>query len=133
MERLFVDVDETLVFHNGCCEAPQVLSTIHNIWDDEFNHPLLRNQRLADAIIKWQKDNDERKVFVWSANGDAWAATAATAFFNGIIPIENTGGKDKLFSTVTSSDLAIDDREAQWYLKPFERVFKPQEFIKYME
>ena len=88
---------------------------------------------LVDAIIKWQKDNDERKVFVWSANGDAWAATAATAFFNAIIPIENTGGKDKLFSTVTSTDLAIDDREAQWYLKPFESVFKPQEFIKYME
>ena len=98
MERLFVDVDETLVFHNGCCEAPQVLSTIHNIWDDEFNHPLLRNQRLADAIIKWQKDNDERKVFVWSANGDAWAATAATAFF----PTEETFVIGTIFVAVTA-------------------------------
>lgn len=133
MERLFVDVDETLVFHNGCCEAPQILSELDDIWDEDFRHPLLKNQPLADAVITWANNHPKRKVFVWSANGKVWATKAANVFFNGIIPIEGTGAKYTLFPEVKNGDLAIDDRELRWYLEPFERVFKPAEFIKYME
>ena len=136
-ERLYVDVDETLVFHDGCCGSDVVLSEVDDeIWDFDFNHPLLKNFPLAKAVIKWQReDPKEREVVVWSANHEEWVVKAANIFFKGIIPLEGIGSKYDLHGEILSTDLAIDDREQdmRWYLEPFEQVFSPEEFVQLME
>ena len=87
MERLFVDVDETLVYHDGCCGTPELISSLdEEIWDDDFNHPLLKNYSLARAVIQWRRANPDRQVFVWSLNNSEWVNKAADVFFKGIIP-----------------------------------------------
>ena len=136
-ERLYVDVDETLVFHDGCCGSDVVLSEVDDeIWDFDFNHPLLKNFPLAKAVIKWQReDPKEREVVVWSANHEEWVVKAANIFFKGIIPLAGIGRKKELYGTVRPWDCAIDDRtqDMRWYLDQFEEVFSPDEFIKLME
>ena len=136
MERLFVDVDETLVFHDGCCGSPELISSLdEEIWDFEFSHPLMKNYPLAEAVIKWQRTSPDRKVFVWSLNNSDWVNKAANIFFKGIIPLEGIGSKYDLHGEILSTDLAIDDREQdmRWYLEPFEQVFSPEEFVQLME
>ena len=136
MERLFVDVDETLVFHDGCCGTPELISSLdEEIWDFDFSHPLMKNYPLAEAVIKWQRENPDRKVFVWSLNNSDWVNKAANIFFKGIIPLEGIGSKYDLHGEILSTDLAIDDREQdmRWYLEPFEQVFSPEEFVQLME
>lgn len=136
MERLFVDVDETLVFHDGCCGTPELISSLdEEIWDFDFSHPLMKNYPLAEAVIKWQRENPDRKVFVWSLNNSDWVNKAANIFFKGIIPLEGVGSKYDLHGEILSTDLAIDDREQdmRWYLEPFKQVFSPEEFVQLME
>jgi len=136
VERLFVDVDETLVFHDGCCGTPELISSLdEEIWDFDFSHPLMKNYPLAEAVIKWQRENPDRKVFVWSLNNSDWVNKAANIFFKGIIPLEGIGSKYDLHGEILSTDLAIDDREQdmRWYLEPFEQVFSPEEFVQLME
>ena len=137
MERLFVDVDETLVYHDGCCGTPELISSLdEEIWDDDFKHPLLKNYPLAKAVIKWQRaDPDDRKVFIWSLNNAEWVNKAANIFFKGIIPLEGIGSKYDLHGEILSTDWAIDDREQdmRWYLEPFGEVFSPDEFVNLME
>lgn len=137
MERLFVDVDETLVFHDGCCGAPEVLSSLdEEIWDFDFEHSLLKNYPLAESVIRWHRaDPEERQVFVWSLNKEEWVSKAANIFFKGIIPLEDVGSKYDLHAEILSTDWAIDDRvqDMRWYLEPFDKVFSPEEFVKYME
>tara|TARA_R110002020_G_scaffold208951_3_gene414844 strand:+ start:324 stop:734 length:411 start_codon:yes stop_codon:yes gene_type:complete len=136
MERLFVDVDETLVFHDGCCGSPELISSLdEEIWDFDFSHPLMKNYPLAEAVIKWQRTSPDRKVFVWSLNNSDWVNKAANIFFKGIIPLEGIGSKYDLHGEILSTDLAIDDREQdmRWYLEPFEQVFSPEEFVQLME
>ena len=136
MERMFVDVDETLVFHDGCSGTPELISSLdEEIWDFEFSHPLMKNYPLAEAVIKWQRENPDRKVFVWSLNNSDWVNKAANIFFKGIIPLEGVGSKYDLHGEILSTDLAIDDREQdmRWYLEPFKQVFSPEEFVQLME
>ena len=136
-KRLYVDVDETLVFHDGCCGSEVGLSYLDDeIWDFDFNHALIKNFPLADAVIRWQReDPEEREVIVWSANHEEWVVKAANIFFKGIIPLAGIGRKNELYGTVRPCDSAIDDRpqDMRWYLDQFGAVFSPDEFIKLME
>ena len=136
MERLFVDVDETLVFHDGCCGTPELISSLdEEVWDFDFSHALMKNYPLAEAVIKWQRANPDRQVFIWSLNNNEWVNKAANIFFKGIIPLEGVGSKYDLHAEILSTDWAIDDREQEmrWYLEPFNKVFSPEEFVQLME
>jgi hypothetical protein len=134
--RLYVDVDETLLLHDGCCDATEYIHSFEKVmWDDTFRHSLIRNYPLIDSIIKWQRGSSSREVVVWSGGGAEWASLAANTLFKGAIPIAFTGSKRVLFPILTSADWSIDNREQKdrWYLKPFGKVFSPQGFIDYAD
>jgi len=113
MQKIFVDVDDTLV-----------------LWPDNPTDELEINWKLVDTLTAGLL-NRRYDITVWSGTGSAWAKYWGELLF----PIFDLpyGSKEELWKNIPDFTLAIDDRiqEQREYLKNFERVFLPNEFVKH--
>ena len=116
--RLYVDVDETLVF-----------------WENA-SYPFSGNYEINNALVTTLQrgiDSGEYNITIWSAGGAWWAAEINKQLFSGYnLP---SSGKNELYHKIPENSYAIDDRLVQdrFYLYKFKKVFLPEEFIDYAE
>jgi len=106
--QIFVDVDDTLILYkNG---------------DVEINRDLV--EVLTNGL-----DLGIYDLTIWSGTGAHWAKEWSGKLFPGYnLPF---GSKDHLWDSIPTSAFAIDDRlqSQREYLKHFNRVFLPMEFV----
>ena len=109
-QKVYVDVDDTLV-----------------IWD----YPSYVNQELVD-ILKEGLKAGLIDISIWSGTGQPWAERYSKFLFSEY-NLE-TYSKDEKYDKIPSGCFAIDDRrqEEREYLASFDKVFLPDEFVKYM-
>ena len=114
--KLYVDVDETLVF-----------------WPNP-NLPHVGNYRVNDDLVSVLKEgikSGDYDVTIWSAGGSSWAEEInSTLFFGCNLP---SSGKHQLYQHIPANSYAVDDRliHDRFYLYKFEKVFLPEEFVEY--
>ena len=113
MQKIFVDVDDTLI-----------------LWPEDPGAELEINWKLVDTLVAGllAKRYD---ITIWSGTGRSWAKYWGNLLFPTFdLPY---GSKEELWEKVPVFTLAIDDRlqEQREYLKNFERVFLPDEFVKH--
>ena len=116
IKKLYVDVDETLVF-----------------WDDPLR-PYIGNYTVnTDLVDILHKviDSGKYDVSIWSGGGREWAGRISKLLFADY----NLSFFDKYstwYKDIPSGALAIDDRrqEDRLYLQKFSKVFLPSEFVK---
>lgn len=109
MEKLFVDVDDTLLLYTA--EGVSINWDLVDI--------------LSDGL--WAENYD---ITVWSATGKAWAKEWSEKLFYGFnLPF---GSKEELWKGVPWEATAIDDRlqHEREYLSRFRKVYLPEEFVK---
>jgi hypothetical protein len=116
MSKLYVDVDETLVF-----------------WSDP-DRPYVGEYTVNEALVSVLNKVIEAKsydVYIWSGGGKVWAESISRKLFEDY----NLKSYDKFatwWKIITEDDWAIDNRaqEERRYLEKFKKVFSPEEFIK---
>ena len=122
--KLFIDVDDTLILY-----------TNHHTWNLEDTDSYQVNYPLIKALEKWQTVYPQDQLIVWSGTGSLWASRIADEFLPNL-SIALVGSKfSPLVHLTSEQDIAIDDRsqESRDYLKKFGKVFRPEEFIRYVE
>ena len=116
ISKLYVDVDETLVF-----------------WSDP-DRPYVGeytvNEELVEVLQKVIEDKSY-DVYIWSGGGQVWAESTSRRLFGDY----NLPSYDKFkvwWDGIEEEDFAIDNRrqEERRYLEKFKKVFSPEEFIK---
>jgi|TARA_R110000796_G_scaffold142150_1_gene258595 hypothetical protein len=115
VSNLYIDVDETLVF-----------------WDDPLK-PYCGNYTVNDALVLAVcavLDVGYPKVSIWSGGGKAWASEMGLALFEGY-DLESFDKYDT-WDKIPEFSMAVDDRvqDERYYLRHFDRVFSPDEFVK---
>jgi len=116
--KLYVDVDETLVF-----------------WDNPL-YPFYGKYIINTDLVNILKDGintNKYDITIWSAGGTRWAEKINQTLFSEYnLP---SSGKHELYHDVSNSAYAIDDRlkEDRFYLYRFKKVFLPEEFIEYVK
>ena len=116
--RLYVDVDETLVFWDNAERPFQGEYTV--------NKPLVK-------VLKQGIDSGEYDVTIWSAGGGWLADEISKNLFDGYnLP---ASGKHELYHHIPDNAYAIDDRLVmdRFYLYKFVKVFLPEEFVEYAD
>ena len=116
IKKLYVDVDETLVF-----------------WSDP-DKPYWGEYTVNDELVSVLHKVIEAKsydVYIWSGGGKVWAKSISRKLFGDY----NLKSYDKFatwWKIITEDDWAIDNRaqEERQYLEKFKKVFSPEEFIK---
>ena len=116
IKKLYVDVDETLVFWSDP--------------DKPYWGEYTVNDELVSVLHKVIKASTY-DVYIWSGGGKVWAESISRKLFGDY----NLKAYDKFamwWSLITEDDLAIDNRsqEERRYLEKFKKVFSPEEFIK---
>ena len=116
ISKLYVDVDETLVF-----------------WPDP-DRPYVGEYVINEELVEVLHKVIEAKsydVYIWSGGGKVWADSISRKLFGDY----NLKSYDKFaiwWKLITEDDWAIDNRtqKERRYLEKFKRVFSPKEFIK---
>ena len=114
--KLYVDVDETLVF-----------------WDNPL-YPFYGKYTVNNDLVNILKsgiNTSNYDITIWSAGGAKWAEEINQTLFNDYaLP---SSGKHELYHDIPTSAYAIDDRlkEDRFYLYRFKKVFLPEEFVEY--
>ena len=122
--KLFIDVDDTLILYRD-----------QHTWNLKDTDSYRVNYALINALERWQSCYPQDQLIVWSGTGSHWATLIADTFLQNLT-IDQTGSKfSSLLHMSTIQDIAIDDRsqDSRIYLKKFGKVFKPEEFIQYVE
>ena len=115
VSRIYIDVDETLVF-----------------WDDPlrpYHGQYTVNEDLVSAVRK-VLELGSTEVRIWSGGGKAWAKEMGLTLFEDY-DLESFDKYDT-WDKIPKFSVAIDDRvqDERYYLQHFDRVFSPDEFIK---
>ena len=113
MQKIFVDVDDTLI-----------------LWPEDPGAELEINWKLVDTLVAGLLGK-RYDITIWSGTGRSWAKYWGNLLFPTFdLPY---GSKEDLWEKIPIFTLAIDDRlqEQREYLKNFERVFLPDEFVKH--
>ena len=116
ISKLYVDVDETLIF-----------------WDDP-DRPYVGeytvNEDLVDVLHKVLEKN-LYDVYIWSGGGKVHAESISRKLF-GNYDLPSYGKFQIWWTHITAEDFAIDNRrqEERRYLEKFKKVFSPDEFIQ---
>ena len=116
IKKLYVDVDETLVFWSDP--------------DKPYWGEYTVNDELVSVLHKVIKASTY-DVYIWSGGGKVWAESISRKLFGDY----DLKAYDKFavwWSLITEDDLAIDNRaqKERRYLEKFKKVFSPEEFIK---
>ena len=116
INKLYVDVDETLVF-----------------WDDP-SYPYVGEYIINDELVQVIHkvlDQDIYEVIVWSGGGKAWAEEIRELLFPNY-QLQCFAKFSHWKKELPEGVLAIDNRrqEERDYLQKFSKVFSPKEFIK---
>lgn len=115
VSRIYIDVDETLVF-----------------WDDPlrpYHGQYTVNEDLVSAVRK-VLELSSTEVRIWSGGGKAWAEEMGKELFREY-DLESFDKYDT-WDTIPKFSVAVDDRaqDERYYLRRFDRVFSPDEFVK---
>ena len=115
-KKLYVDVDETLVF-----------------WDDPLK-PYIGNYTVNTDLVEVLRkviDLGKYDVSIWSGGGKEWARRISKLLFSEY-DLEFFSKYTTWYKNIPEGALAIDDRlqEDRLYLQKFSKVFSPSEFIK---
>jgi hypothetical protein len=116
VHKLYVDVDETLVFWSNP--------------DRPYEGQYTVNGELV-SVLRKVIEAKSYDVYIWSGGGKVWADSISKKLFGDY----NLKSYDKFatwWKLITEDDRAIDNRaqEERKYLEKFKRVFSPEEFIK---
>ena len=115
VSRIYIDVDETLVF-----------------WDDPlrpYHGQYTVNEDLVSAVRK-VLELGSSEVRIWSGGGKAWAKEMGLKLFQDY-DLEAFDKYDT-WDKIPELSVAVDDRvqDERYYLQRFDRVFSPDEFVK---
>jgi hypothetical protein len=115
-KKLYVDVDETLVF-----------------WEDPLR-PYIGNYTVNTDLVEVLRkviDLGKYDVSIWSGGGKEWARRISKLLFSEY-DLEFFSKYTTWYKNIPEGTLAIDDRlqEDRLYLQKFSKVFSPSEFIK---
>ncbi len=117
LTKVYVDVDETLVF-----------------WENP-NNPYFGNLTVNHDLIEVLKkglDKNLFKVCIWSYGGKKYAEMIAKTIFKDYkLPFYSK----ETYYKVPDNCIAVDDREQKdrYYLEKFAKVFSPTQFVDYID
>ncbi len=105
MQRLFVDVDDTLVLYQTG-DGPHPYGVYMGV-------PWEPNEKLIEGIHAYKMENPSHSIFIWSGGGKDYAKMWAEKLGLDELVTCLDKGKDTL-ELIREGDLVIDDEPVSW-------------------